>query len=243
MKQQGLDELLVYDRHPRKALVDHFYPVDVTLDDLVAGREVECGDFVAAAPTWRRSSASRGGSRVVMERPGRAGGHTIRIRKTIELWAGSPDLAVSYLLEDLPGGECLHFAVEINLAAMAGHAPDRYYTDPSGARLGMLDARLDLPHASGLNLTDEWLDLSVALGWSQAAGRLVLPHPDRQPSEGGIEGVYQSSAVIPHWHVTADEHGRWEVRIRIGLGPGPARPPASRPSPEPGPTSSPGRRR
>ena len=26
LKQQGLDRLLVYDRHPRKALVDHFYP-------------------------------------------------------------------------------------------------------------------------------------------------------------------------------------------------------------------------
>ena len=44
-KQPGLDRLLVYDRHPRKALVDHFYPVDVTLDDLIACRDVERGDF------------------------------------------------------------------------------------------------------------------------------------------------------------------------------------------------------
>ena len=27
----------------------------------------------------------------------------------------------------------------------------------------------------------------------------------------------QSSAVIPHWHVTADEHGRWDVWIRWDL--------------------------
>jgi hypothetical protein len=38
-------------------------------------------------------------------------------------------------------------------------------------------------------------------------------------SEGGIEGVYQSSAIIPHWHVTADERGRWDVRIRWRIGP------------------------
>ena len=76
----------------------------------------------------------------------------------------------------------------------------------------MLDARLDLPHASGLTLTDEWLDLSVDLGWSQAAGLWCFPIETVSQSEGGIEGVYQSSAVIPHWHVTADEHGRWEVQ-------------------------------
>ena len=36
-------------------------------------------------------------------------------------------------------------------------------------------------------------------------------------SEGGFEGVYQSSAVVPHWHVTADESGRWDVRIRLAI--------------------------
>ncbi len=217
LKQKGLEDLLVYDSHPRKALVDHFYPVDVTLEDLIAGREVECGDFVCGAYLAR---VQREGRRVaaVLERPGRAGRHTIRIRKTIEVCAGSPDLAVSYLLEDLPRDECLHFAVEINLAAMAGHAPDRYYSEPSGERLGLLDARLDLAHASGLTLTDEWLDLSVALGWSQAAGVWCFPIRTVSRSEGGIEGVYQSSAIIPHWHVTADEPGRWEVRIRLSLG-------------------------
>ena len=215
-KQDGLDRLLVYDRHPRKALVDHVYPVDLTLDDLVAGREVECGDFAAGTYLARVQREARRVA-VVMERPGRAGEWTIRIRKTIELKAGSPELAVSYLLEDLPRAACLSFAVEINLAAMAGHAPDRYYADLSGSRLGLLDERLDLPHTPGLTLTDEWLDLSVTLSWSQAAGLWCFPIETVSQSEGGFEGVYQSSAVIPHWHVTADEHGRWEVSIRWSL--------------------------
>jgi alpha-amylase len=228
LKQRGLEDLLVFDRHPRKALVDHFYPVDATLDDLIAVREVELGDFAGGAYLARVQREPRRVA-AVLERPGRAGGHTIRIRKTIELWAGSPDLAVSYLLEDLPRDECLHFAVEINLAAMAGHAPDRYFSDPSGARLGLLDARLDLPHTAGLALTDEWLDLSIALGWSQAAGVWCFPIRTVSRSEGGIEGVYQSSAIIPHWHVTADESGRWEVHVRLGLGR--ARPASAFPDP------------
>jgi hypothetical protein len=216
LKQQGLDRMLVYDRHPRKALVDHFYPLDVTLDDLAGCRDVERGDFAGGTYLARIQREGRRAA-VVMERPGLAGGHTIRIRKTIEVKAGSPELVVSYVLEDLPHEETLHFAVEINLAAMAGHAADRYYSDPAGSKLGMLDARLDLPHTSGLTLTDEWLDLSVGLGWSLAAEIWCFPIETVSQSEGGFEGVYQSSAVIPHWHVTADEHGRWDVQIRMSL--------------------------
>ena len=95
--------------------------------------------------------------------------------------------------------------------------PTAIIRDPAGIKLGMLDARLDLPHTSGLTLTDEWLDLSVGLGWSQAAGLWCFPIETVSQSEGGFEGVYQSSAVIPHWHVTADEHGRWEVRIHLNV--------------------------
>ncbi len=79
-----------------------------------------------------------------MERPGRADGHSIVVKKTVAAEAGSADLDIHYVLEDLPEGVPLLFAVEINLAAMAGHAHDRYYSDPTGLRLGMLDARLDL---------------------------------------------------------------------------------------------------
>ena len=87
---------------------------------------------------------------------------------------------------------------------------------PRARSSGLLDDRLDLPHTSGLTLTDQWLDLSVALAWSQSAGLWCFPIETVSQSEGGIEGVYQSSAIIPHWHVTADEHGRWDVRIRWG---------------------------
>jgi alpha-amylase len=154
---------------------------------------------------------------VVMERPGHADGHAIRIKKTIELRPGSPALEVLYELTDLPREACLHFAVELNLAAMAGHAPDRYYLDAQGRNLGMLDSRIELEHAEGVSLTDEWLDLSVGLTWSKPGGLWCFPIETVSQSEGGFEGVYQSSAVVPHWHVTADESGRWEVRIRLAL--------------------------
>ncbi|MEO6809523.1 MAG: alpha-amylase/4-alpha-glucanotransferase domain-containing protein [Isosphaeraceae bacterium] len=217
-KQEGLDRLLIYDRHPRKALVDHFYPVDVSLDDLAACHDVERGDFVGGAYLAKLRRAEDWVT-ATMERPGWADGHAIRMRKIVALEAGGATLDVRYVLEELPVNVPLHFAIEINLAAMAGHADDRYYTDAAGNRLGTLDSRLDLPSTGGLTLTDEWLDLAVALRWSHAAGLWCLPIETVSQSEAGFEGVYQSSAVIPHWIITADESRRWEVRLTWALTP------------------------
>jgi alpha-amylase len=216
LKHQGLDRLLVYDSSPRKALVDHFFPAEVTLDDLVACRDIERGDFAVGAYL---SELQRGPKRVAlaMERPGWADGHALHVRKTIEIEAGSPVLDVHYVIEGLPPDVAFHFAVEINLAGLAGHAHDRYYSDVAGVRLGMLDARLDLHGTDGVSLYDEWLDLSVGLRWSQPSGLWCFPIETVSQSEGGFEGVYQSSAVIPHWRLQADASRRWEVRIRWTL--------------------------
>ena len=45
---------------------------------------------------------------------------------------------------------------------------------------------------------------SVSLSWSKPAGLWCLPVETVSQSEGGFERVYQSSAVIPHWIVSAD---------------------------------------
>ena len=75
-----------------RRLVDHFYPVEATLDDLVAGRDIDCGDF--AVGTFQ-AKVQRESSRValIMDRVGRAGDCSIRVRKTIALVAGESILA------------------------------------------------------------------------------------------------------------------------------------------------------
>ncbi len=216
-KQEGLDRLLVYDRQPRKALVDHFYPLDASPDDLACCRDLERGDF--ATGTYL-SKVQRESGRVVlkMERAGRADGHAIRIRKTIVLASADPALEVGYVLDGLTPGVPLHFCVEFNVASMAGHVPDRYFADADGRRLGMLDSTHDLGETPGLSLTDEWLDLTASLGWSRPAKVWTFPVQTVSQSEGGFEAVFQSAVVMPHWVVTGDESGRWEVAIRWEVG-------------------------
>jgi len=197
-------------RHTRKAFVDHFYPVEATLSDLVAGRDVECGDFALGTYHARiRREPTR--VALLMDRSGRAGGHSIKLRKTISISAGESSLSVRYEIENIPAEACLHFAVEINLAGMASGGSAGHYSDPSGTNLGPLDSTLDLAHIRGVSLTDLSLELSATLSWSQAAGLWCFPIETLNRSHGGFEPVRQSSAIFPHWHITPDDHGRWEV--------------------------------
>ena len=186
----------------------------MTLDDLAACRDVERGDFVQG--TYLSKVTARAGPRLAgdgADRPGRRPRRSASARRSS--WPPTARRLKSFTRwTTCPKGVPLHFAVEINLAGMAGHADDRYYSDASGARLGMLDARLDLRGQDGLSLTDEWLDLDVGSAWSKPADLWCFPVETVSQSEGGFEGVYQSSCVIPHWVVTADASRRWEVRIR-----------------------------
>jgi 4-alpha-glucanotransferase len=207
----------VHDRHPRKALVDHFYPLDVTLDDLVNCREKECGDFALGTYLARTQRDPRRAA-VIMERAGVAAGHSIRLRKTVELQAGRARLSVRYELDDLPAASCLHFAVEINIAGIAGRIDECYDAALSGTAIATRDECLDLAHTRGVRLTDLGSD-TANLTWSKSAGLWCFPvETVKHDQSGGSEAVRQSTAVVPHWHITPDEHGCWEVLIEWEVG-------------------------
>ena len=216
IKQEGLEHLLVYDSFPRKALVDHFFPVEAGLEDVRRGRGVERGDF--AVGTYL-SKLRRSPDRIVlvMERTGLAAEHLIFMRKQITIVQGLSRLNVIYELERLPADFSICFGVEINLAGMAGHASDRTMRLASGEELGMLDAAVDLANCGGLEVRDGWLGLEVLLSWSIEGGLWTFPIQTVSQSEGGVEAVYQSTAVVPHWLVKGDADGKWSVEIDWNL--------------------------
>lgn len=212
-KHADLDDLLVYDRHPRKAFVDHVLPLDVTLDDLAACRDIERGDFVTGAYLGRvEREADR--VRLVLERRGLADGHLIQVCKTFTLFRDLPAFEVHYELRDLPALTPIHFGVELNVAGLAGNAPDRTFRLLDQTPLGTLSTPLELADLGGLQLVDEWMPLQIELSWSRAASLWAFPVRTVSQSEGGFEGVYQSSALLPHWVVRGDERGAWDVSVR-----------------------------
>jgi len=215
-KQEGLDQRIQYDSHPRKSLIDLFYDNEVTLEAVASGQACQRGDFVFGSYDARvRRNPDR--IQVQLGREGNVNGMPVRITKGVTLNAGSAVLEIGYLLENLPHNQRFHFAVELNFAGMPAGADDRYFYDGQQKRLGQLGTRLDLGDVTGLGLVDEWLGLDVSLKMSRPTHLWTFPVETVSQSEGGFEAVHQSVVVMPHWYVTPDAEGRWAVTMQLGI--------------------------
>ncbi|NND97410.1 MAG: DUF1926 domain-containing protein [Pirellulaceae bacterium] len=213
-KQADLDERLQYDRYARKSLMDHFYDNDISLEQVARGEADERGDFVELTfETKLRRGSDR--VQVQMRRDGNAWGIPITLTKAITMVADSDQLEVTYLLENLPPSQPLHFAIELNFAGLPSGADDRYFSDGDFNRLGQLGEQLDLHDATALNLSDRWLGIDVGLQIDRPSGIWAFPIQTVSQSEAGFELVHQSVCVQPHWIVTGDADGRWHVKLDI----------------------------
>ncbi len=214
-KQEGLDQRLQYDRHPRKSLLDHFYDVETTLESVVLGKAQEQGDFLDRAyETKVRRNPGR--IQVQLSRSGSVFGLPIQITKGVTLDSNSSMLEIAYLLEGVPQDRPLHFGVEFNFSGLPAGADDRYFYR-GGARLGQLGTVLDLTDASDLGLVDEWLGIDVRLSADRPTQIWAFPIETVSQSEGGFELIHQSVVVQPHWFVQGDAEGRWSVTMRLEI--------------------------
>jgi alpha-amylase len=215
-KQPDLDQRLQYDVYPRKSLIDHFYDPAVDLGAVFGGHAQERGDFVGGV---FESRIRRGHDRVqvVLNRNGHIGDHPIQLTKTITLEAGSSELEIGYLLENLPTDEVVHFAPEFNFSGLPAGADDRYFFDVQQQRLGQLGTRLDLVDADGLGMADEWLGIGVMLRASRPTRFWTFPIETVSQSEGGFELVHQSVVAIPHWIIEPTSDRRFAVTLRLAI--------------------------
>lgn len=213
-KQEGLNQRLAYDAYPRKSLVDHFYDLDASLDDVQRGEYREWGDFVTGG---FESKLRRNPDRMQMQlvREGSVGEHSVRITKGLTLEAGGSSLEIAYLLEGVPADSPLHFGVELNFAGLPAGADDRYFRNVDGDSRGQLGERLDLIDETMLGLVDQWLGIDVGIQVDRPTSFWTFPIESVSQSEGGFELVHQSVVVLPHWIVQADAAGRWSATMRL----------------------------
>ncbi|MCA9225797.1 MAG: DUF1926 domain-containing protein, partial [Planctomycetales bacterium] len=215
-KQQGLEERLHYDAHPRKSLIDHFYDNEATLESVQSVEAVERGDFATGVYESRvRRSPDR--VQVQLSREGNAWGLPIRTTKAVTSQAGSNTLEIAYLLEDLPKDQVLHFGVELNFAGLPSGAEDRFFHRARGERLGHLGTALDLHEIESLGMVDQWLGIDVRLRVNRPTSLWTFPIETVSQSEGGYELVHQSVVMMPHWWIRGDETGRWSVTMMLEM--------------------------
>ncbi len=215
-KQENLDQHLVYDASPRKSLIDHFWSMEATPDQVARCQAPDLGDFATGQyqSTLRRDPQR---NQILMRREGRVGDHPITITKGVTLGPSDQPLLIAYLLEGLPTDQTWRFAIEFNFAGLAAGKEDRQFLDAKGQPLGDVGRSLDLSHCDRLSLTDQWLGLQIDLNWDCPGGVWTFPIQTVSQSESGFELVHQSTVVQPHWLVRGDEQGRWAVQLQLSV--------------------------
>lgn len=213
-KQKGLEKRLHYDERMRKSMIDYFWPDDVDPKAIETNQVQQGGDF-ADLPFKSKIRRSHDKIQVQMSRAGNAWGIPLTITKAITMFANSDELEITYMLEGLPKDRSLHFAIEFNFAGLPPNADDRFFKDKDDNSIGHMGTRLDLFQDS-LSMIDQWQGINIDLEWNQQTGIWTFPIETVSQSEAGFELVHQSTVVMPHWHITADEKGSWVMTMKMG---------------------------
>jgi len=206
LKHEGMDALLVYDTWPRKALVDHIWPATVTADHVTLNRQEPLVDLANTAYDVDAIDKSPERISVTLSCGKRIGDSDFRVAKSVILPRPCSCFDVNYRLSGLSALPDSRFAVEINIAAMAGQAMDRQFIDDRGQKLGTLDSALRLVRPASLTAADEWANLAIRIDWSGNPPDEVWTMPIRtvSNSEGGFEAVFQSTAIFAVWNLGAN---------------------------------------
>lgn len=207
VKEAGLEHLLVYDDYRRASLVDHFFPMGTSMENLYTGPgAADIGDF-AANPYQLENSDGNGAARIGLSRDGLVtfGGNVwpVRVSKTLNYVPQSGEVRYGYTLVN-SGDTTLQaiFGVEFNITFLAGQAADRYFTagdQPLTER--SLSSRGELQQIRRFGLVDEWLGMSTQFVFAHPVTLWRMPIETVSQSEDGMERVYQGSTVLPAWQV------------------------------------------
>ena len=215
-KQPDLDQKLIYDSWPRKGLIDHFLQPGLSLDTFQQNKGL-VGNF-ANQPYDFYLHEEDEAVQVILVSEGNMGPYCVKVTKIVSLAQEHPNqLRITYQLEHLPDQVPIHFGVELQFAGLPGGAPDRYYYDGQGERLGQLDSTQQLDDCSRISLIDEWLGIDISLNMSETGMIWAYPLETVSQSEGGFEAVHQSCVVLPHWEIVSPAYGQWTVDLDLTI--------------------------
>ncbi len=215
---------LHYDWYPRRALIDHFFREDTSLDAFADCQYGEQGDFVDQSYEVETTEHSRWTEAALMRRGGVwVGGDFFPVAVTKRLLFLPEESAVQirYRIEhhgDTPID--VWFACENNFVLSAGNASARYYRVDDERRRPRLDAKAAFQGVGELTLVDEWLESSLTLRFEEPTDVWAFPV---ETVSHGLEGPirsYQASSVSCHWKLSLVPNQPHNISFCLALGRG-----------------------
>ena len=199
------------------ALVDHFFPLGTTPDEVASGTQREFGDFVDG-PFLSQSVDSGGEIRIGLRRDGAisAGKRTaeVTLAKSAALRPGGSDLAVLYRIinASLRPMQIL-FAIEFNLYAPGLDRPGSdetgyYLVDNARPDAPTLKSEGITPNATHVALVNPEGEMALQLGWDRQCDIWRMPSPSGGP---GVR-------LLTIWRLQLPPKDNWAMGLWLAPG-------------------------
>lgn len=224
-KEEGLEELLHYDRYNRYSFLDHFIDSSVTLKSFSQCNYKELGDFVNQPYSIEEFSffKDRSEGYAVFKREGAVYSENravpVTIRKRFSFTGNSGMIDAGYFI--INAGTIpieIKFGIELNLTLLAGNNESRYYIlqDRGNEKIQMA-ALGDFNDINKITLVDEWSKIKIDLSYSMSSGLWIYPVETISQSEEGFERTYQGTSFLPLWQLSLKPKEEWETNIKIDI--------------------------
>ncbi|MDR3200887.1 MAG: DUF1926 domain-containing protein [Spirochaetales bacterium] len=215
---EGEAEQPVSDFYSRKAFIDHFFGVDVSIDDFEK-LNFPRDSFSGEAP-FELVKCDRERSELVLEYTGEfsvSGARgSVRIVKKF-IFQGS-SINLYYTLTNVgPEDFSFVFGSEMNFSFLSKNAGAlKIVRTEDEARISLTPEKTVLKGLSGLVFED--LPHNTTLSFSTLEPAEVWSLPVETPDvEEGAGPVYQSSCLLPRWKLALAPEASWENRINLRL--------------------------
>jgi alpha-amylase len=210
-KEKGLEQFLAVDPFPRSAFLDHFFSEKIPLREV---KKVfpEQGNFHSRIFQVEKSD------HLHFSAHGMAFGKKVGLAKTIVLTENCLQVQVNINNEDqdpLKGW----YGIEINISLLGGHTRDRYYEiDGKQPRRFYLDSDGSEKKVNSVALVNEWDQFRVTVEFP-VTSLWRFPVETVTMSESGLERIYQSSVLIPHWKLNLKPGESFQATVELKVEP------------------------
>lgn len=208
VKEDNLDQYLIYDQYEKNCFVDHFLSIDTDLDTFLAQRHSELADFTCRPYDVVSVTTEGTNAEILLQRESDMKSHNklygrVLMMKKISL-RDQCSIMVEYAIKQLNGDPIdLFFASELNLTFLASQSEDRYYVMPGNRKEQMnIQDEFRFTDEHSLLLINEWDNLRVQIKTPNASLLWRAPIDTVSQSEGGFERTYQQSMIVPLWKLS-----------------------------------------
>lgn len=201
VKEEHLQNYLVYDNYPKLALIEHFLEEKVSPLDFSRGNYVSKGNFVDRIFNYK-IKLLKNEVALNLSCDGLVQNKNVKLNKQIKIFKSRAHLEVNYQIENKTDELLsIHFGAEFNF----------YLYNPKFKNPGSLEK------LTSWNLQDEWYGVQVKYEFSPSADLIYFPIETVSDSESGIEKSYQGLTQIFFWPLVLNSNKTSEIKIILSM--------------------------